>query len=184
MNIKNMAAGLVLGAGIIGFGVNFASAAGQTHTLEEPSCNSQIQLPQNKEELSLTDVKRAVEIHLLRIGAKNREVQVELNEDDIITANITHRGRLLRQIKVDAANAAIIERRNYGRPVGFDAPVVRTSAIENDDFIQRVNYTRQLRRHMLGDGKAWANWLGNGPNGFACRDDYRFGGPEMKEPSS
>ena len=88
---------------------------------------------------------------------------------------------MLRQIKVGAANAAIIERRNYGRPVGFDAPVVRTAATKDDEFVQRVRYTRQLRRPMLGDGKAWTDWLGNGAQGFACWDDYRFGCPIMKE---
>jgi len=91
---------------------------------------------------------------------------------------------LLRQIKVDAANAAIIERRNYGWAVGFEAPLVGVAETANDEFMQRVKYSRQLRRHMLGDGKAWANWLGNGAKSFSCRDDYRFGGPEMKEPGT
>ncbi|MBT3915565.1 MAG: hypothetical protein HOF23_04275 [Rhodospirillaceae bacterium] len=184
MNVKNIAAGLALSAGLIGFGANIATAEGLAPLPEAQSCGSQIQFPQNKEELTLADVKRAVEIQLQRIGAENRDVQVELSDEDIITANITHRGRLLRQIKVDAANAAIIERRNYGRPVGFDAPLVGVAGTANDEFMQRVKYTRQLRRHMLGDGKTWGDWLGNGAKGFSCRDDYRFGGPEMKEPGT
>ncbi len=131
--------------------------------------------------MTLADVKHAVKIHLLRIGVENREAQVALAGEDVNLVSISHRGRLLRQIKVDAANAVIIERRNYGRPVGFDAPVVRTAATKDDEFVQRVRYTRQLRRHMLGDGKDWADWLGNGAQGFACWDDYRFGCPIMKE---
>ncbi|MDP7601257.1 MAG: hypothetical protein QF605_07710, partial [Rhodospirillales bacterium] len=109
--------------------------------------------------MTLAGVKHAVKIHLLRIGVKNREVQVALADKDVIVVSISHRGRLLCQIKVDAVNAAIIERRNYGRPVGFDAPVVRAAATKDDEFVQRVRYTRQLRRPMLGDGKAWTDWL-------------------------
>ncbi len=184
MNIKNVIAGLALGVGLIGFGPTIATAEGPTPLRESQSCNSQIELPQNKEELTLNDVKRAVEIQLLRIGANERDVQVERTGEDFITAKITHRGRILRQLKVDAANAAIIERRNYGRAVGFDAPIMRVPAGEADEFMQRVRFSRQLRRHMLGDGKAWATWLGNEVRGFSCRDDYRFGGPEMKEPGT
>ena len=73
-------------------------------------CTSQIQLPQDKEDLELNDVKQAVVSHLLRIGAVKHDVLVSWIGEDIIAADIIYFGKLRRQIKVDAGNATIIER--------------------------------------------------------------------------
>ena len=183
MNKKNTLVAFVLLMSGLVFSAGPVSAA---PLQSNQSCSSQIQLPQAKEELELGDVKQAIKVHLLRIGATGRDVNVRWLDEEVIVADIVHRGRLLRKIKVDASNAAIVDRKNYGRPVGFETPQYRRALIRPDLFTRKVRYTRQLRRHMLGDGKTWAKWIKDGPGvpGAFCFDDYRFGGPAMEEPGT
>jgi len=173
--------GLFLGL-FLGFGVIFSSTE-PAYAAADGKCFSQIQLPQDKEELDLGDVEHAVNAHLLRLGVTGQTVKAHRLDDDIIVAEIRHRGNLLRQLKIDASNATIIERRNYGRPVGFEAPNYRRSLVRPDLFMSKVRYSRQLRRHMLGDGQEWAGWIGE-QAGIPCLDDYRFGGPAIEEPGN
>ena len=166
--------GLVVGLGMLAFSAVPAIAAQNSPLHSGPNCSSLIQLPQDKEELDLADVKRAVESHLLRIGADNHSVWLSWLDDEVIAVDISHLGNLRRHIKVDAVNAEIIERSDYRQPVGFEN-------VSETQIPPQVTYARQLRRHMLGDGKAWASWVAKG-SGIACMDDYRFGGPSMPEP--
>jgi hypothetical protein len=147
-------------------------------------CTSQIQLPQDKEDLELNDVKQAVVSHLLRIGAVKHDVLVSWIGEDIIAADIIYFGKLRRQIKVDAGNATIIERIDFRKPVGFEKTTPRAALTLDNSIVKQVRYTRQLRRHMLGDGKAWAKWVKAETKNKYCRNDYRFGGPIMPEPGS
>lgn len=184
MTKNGLLAGIIVGLGIGGFIAPVAIAEIVSPLHSGNNCTSQIQLPQDKEDLSLNDVKHAVKSHLLRIGAEKHEVRVSWYDEEIITVNISHNGHVLRRLKVDAANAEIVERKNYRRAVGFEAPQVALKVAHDNQFVQKVRYSRQLRRHMLGDGKSWASWIGARKAGFSCLDDYRFGGPRMAEPGS
>ncbi len=181
MNKKNLFAALTVGLGWLALSVQPTVAETISPLHVGPNCTSQIQLPQNKEELELGDVTRAIQNHLLRIGAKEHEVWVDWYADDVVEAEITLHGKLLRHIKVDVVNAEIIERMDYRKRVGFEKLNVAMAPAPESKFSQQMKYSRQLRRHMLGDGQTWAEWLGK--NGRApCLNDYRFGGPEMREP--
>jgi hypothetical protein len=177
-------AGLSVGLSMLALGAMpvFAETPSPLHS--GPNCTSLILLPQNKEEIGLSDVKRAIKIHLLRIGAEKHDVKVSWYDDDIIAAEISYRGNLRRHIKIDAANAQIIERIEFRKPVGFRAlpeSQVKNASSSDHRFNPQVEYSRQLRRHMLGDGKAWATWVGK-RKGSSCLNDYRFGGPSMPDP--
>jgi hypothetical protein len=184
MTLSTRFISVFLGFGLLMSAIQPVSAEVTSPLHTGQHCTSQIQLPQDKEDLELNDVKQAVVSHLLRIGAVKHEVLVSWIDEDTIAADIIHFGKLRRQIKVDAANATIIERMDYRKPVGFKKATLRTSLALNNSIVKKARYARQLRRHMLGDGKAWAEWVNADAKGISCRDDYRFGGPIMPEPSS
>ena len=145
-------------------------------------CQSRIQFPEHKEELTGEDVRLAIEQHLLRIGATPLKVWTQwLGEEYILADIIAADDRLLRRLKVDAVEARIVSHRNFTRPVGFSGGPLRVAIDAGVDAVPaRVAYRRNLRRHMLGDGKAWAAWLTPSHGAAGCQDDYRFGGPTLE----
>lgn len=105
MTKNTIAIGLTLGLtwSLLTLGALPASAEKASPLHSGPNCLSQIQLPQDKEELGLSDVKHAVENHLLRIGAIGHDVWVSWfdEDEDVIAVEISFDGNLRRQIKVD-----------------------------------------------------------------------------------
>jgi len=182
LNSRNIA--FFLGIALLFFAVQPALAEITSPLHTERNCVSQIQLPQDKEDLELNDVKQAVVSHLLRIGAVKHDVLVSWIDEDTIAADVIHFGNLRRHIKIDAANATIIERMDYRKPVGFEKTTSRAALALDNSIVKQVRYARQLRRHMLGDGKPWGEWVNVGAKSINCLDDYRFGGPIMPEPGS
>lgn len=159
-----------------GLGIAVALFSGQPASANEIqafTCHSRITLPTGKEELTLFDVKHAIKQHLARTGAPKRQVKVTWDREEFIYVDIfDQRGKKLRRLIVDAAMAQIVINETYLQPVGFTDE-------DETGLAADVAYRRKLRRHMLGDGKPWADWIINSASTGGCFDDYRFGGPDL-----
>ena len=159
-----------------GLGIAVALSSGQpasANGAHETSCHSRITLPTEKEELTLFDVKHAVKQHLLRVGAPMRQVKVTWDREEFINVDIfDQQGKKRRRLVVDAAMAQIVLNEMYLQPVGFTDE-------DETGLAAHVAYRRKLRRHMLGDGKPWADWITNSASTGGCYDDYRFGAPDL-----
>ncbi|MAF49316.1 MAG: hypothetical protein QF449_14010 [Alphaproteobacteria bacterium] len=143
-------------------------------------CGADIQFPQNKEELSKFDVEHALRQHFTRAGVSLARVESSRAGEDVITARVYLKdGPLFWSVRVDAAEARIIASRYHLRPVGFGAGGFGAAGgLSGVHGLKReISDTQRLRRHMLGDGQPWGDWVAGIKS--TCADDYRHGAPEI-----
>ncbi len=139
----------------------------------DATCTAQIEFPDGKEELSLQDVRHAVTVHLQRIGLVQLRPTVRNgDEDGIVVVDLrSPKGDLLRRLEIDRPNAEVVSNQAFRRSV------LMAAAGQSNQQEMETDYQQRLRRHMLGDGKAWGAWIGEKGG---CADDYEFGAPEIK----
>jgi hypothetical protein len=180
-NIKSVLVvfGLVV-AFVVSTHKNVEADAIQKNTTEF-ACDAELTFPEGKEELTLFDVEQSVKQFLLRIGSPERIIKVKWNDDEDVAVEIFDQlGKKRRHMIVDAATADIILTEGAHPPVGFAGDVVsKTAKLELLDPTEHSKYRHDLRRHMLGDGKSWADWVDSSVSN-TCFDDYRFGAPELE----
>lgn len=141
------------------------------------TCTARIAFPEGKDELSLQDVKSAISQHLTGLGAKSFKVAVAKTADDVIGADIINaNGALVRHLEVDAVTTQVISNVPYRAPLGLAA---MADGEKTAQLTGKADYQRRLRGHMLGDGKAWAPWIGAGGSAGTCYTDYGFGAPDI-----
>ncbi len=94
------------------------------------------------------------------------------DEDGIVVVDLlSPKGNLMRRLEIDRANAEVVSNRAFRRSV------LTAAAGQSNQREMETDYQQRLRRHMLGDGKAWGAWIGEKGG---CADDYEFGAPEIK----
>lgn len=138
-------------------------------------CSADIQLPQNKEELSRFDVEHALRQLFARAGQTPAKIESRRAGEDIIAASVyLTGGQLFWSVRVDADEARVISSRYHLANVGFGAPKTHVGGA---GLSREISDTKRLRRHMLGDGQPWGDWVAAVKS--TCADDYRNGAPEM-----
>ena len=144
-----------------------------------------IELPQGKEELSLDDIRLAVENHLVGIGALDLKVgKIDKTPDGIAIVHIVNgQDDAVGEFGVDVATAQIFPQSQLqmllGQAATDNCPAPQSAGLAKEDHPAN-NYRAKLRAHMMGDGQAWAPWLTDAAVG-ACQNDYRDGGPDIPQ---
>jgi len=160
---------------LIGLGVIAAFVPASAHAATAGVCSSDIQLPQNKEELSRFDVEHALRQLFARAGQTPAKIESRDAGEDIISAGVyLASGKLFWSVRIDSAEARVISSRYHLATVGFGAPKNYSGGA---GLRREISDTMRLRRHMLGDGKPWGDWVAGIKS--TCADDYRNGVPEM-----
>lgn len=142
-----------------------------------------IELPQGKEELSISDIRHAVGTHLIRIGALDLKVgKIEKAPEGIAIVYILNgMDDPVGRFGVDVVTAEVFPPSQLQMLLGTastdDCGDGRTAGLLAGGKAAG-DYATRLRAHMLGDGHGWAPWLTNAALG-ACHDDYKDGGPKI-----
>jgi len=151
-----------------------AMLPGKAHNVNANVCVAEIAFPQGKDELSLSDVRRAVKNHLIKLDAPTQKFTVDWDTEDTISVRIvTPTGKVSRFFAVDAVTTQIVENISYRGAVGFSDQDNTRLAMATDES----DYQKKLRRHMLGDGQSWGTFIGNAR--YGCQDDYSPSVPEI-----
>ena len=161
---------------ILLFGAASVSAA-ETRTVHRLAavCTTDIQFPQNKEELSRFDVEHALRQHFTRAGYPRARIESRHAGEDVIAASVYLKaGKLFWSVRVDAAEARIISSFYHLGPAGFG---VSENASKGHGLKREISDTQRLRRHMMGDGQPWGDWVAGIK--ATCAGDYRNGAPEI-----
>lgn len=159
---------------ILGLGSVSARAAKSAHAAAGV-CSADIQLPQNKEELSRFDVEHALRQLFARASQTPAKINSRQAGNDIIAANVyLPGGKLFWSVRIDTAEARVISSHYHLATVGFGAPKNYSGSTGLD---REISDTRRLRRHMLGDGQPWGDWVAGIKS--TCADDYHNGAPEI-----
>jgi hypothetical protein len=125
--------------------------------------------------LSRFDVAHALRQHFTRTGHPLVRIVSRPAGDDIIAASVYLKdGKLFWTFRVDAAEARMISSRYHLGPVGFGASARAPMA---PGLKRQISDTKRSRRHMLGDGQPWGDWVACIET--TCADDYRNGAPEI-----
>jgi hypothetical protein len=162
-----------LGA-ILALGAVSVRAANPAHAAAGV-CSADIRLPQNKEELSRFDVEHALRQLFARAGQTPTRIESRHAGEDIIAASVyLADGKRFWTVRIDSAEARVISSRYHLKAVGFGNPKKYSRGA---GLRREISDTMRLRRHMLGDGQPWGDWVGSIKS--TCADDYRNGAPEM-----
>ena len=156
--------------------LGYASArAADPHRAAAGVCSNHIQLPQNKEELSRSDVEHALRQLFARAGQMPAKIESRHAGEDIIAAGVYLPGRkLFWSVRIDSAEARVISSRYHLATAGFDAPNTYSGGA---GLRREISDTIRLRRHMLGDAQPWGDWVAGIKS--TCADDYRNGASEI-----
>jgi hypothetical protein len=138
-------------------------------------CSANIQLPQNKEELSRFDVEHALRQLFARSGQTLARIESRDSGEDIIAASVyLADGKRFWTVRIDSAEARVISSRYHLATVGFDAPKKYS---RGTGLRREISDTMRLRRHMLGDSQPWGEWIAAIKS--TCANDYQNGVPEI-----
>ena len=134
-------------------------------------CRVPIQFPQGKEELSRSDIRQSVRQHFVRMGVSAPKILVTDTEDETAAVQMKQSsGKTVFIFSVDKISGEIID----SRPSWADAAWKSEPKLE-----AQIAYNERLRRHVLGDGKPWGNWVGVMNANLLCASDYDDGGPDI-----
>lgn len=137
------------------------------------SCRVPIQFPQGKEELSRSDIRLSVQQHFVRMGVSEPEILVTDTEDETAAVQMKKiSGKTVFIFSVDKTSGQIID----ARPSWAGASWKSEPKLE-----AQIAYNERLRRHVLGDGKPWGNWVGVFNANLLCASDYDDGGPDIPD---
>ncbi|GEM_PF-2122470 len=140
------------------------------------ACAGAPELPSGKEELTTFDVRTAIEQHLARAGIEGASIELTVTDDHTYHVHIADAGQAPVEMEVDPASARVVAISGFEDPTGGFATASGDDASPPD---QENDYRQQLRRHMLGDGSGWANWVGMFDKQPDCGGDYSAGGPNI-----
>lgn len=137
------------------------------------SCRVPIRFPQGKEELSRSDIRLSVQQHFIRMGVSTPKILVTDTQDDTAAVQMKKTGgKTVFIFSVDKTSGEIIDSRPSWAGVNWKSEP-RLGA--------QIAYNERLRRHVLGDGKPWGNWVGAFNASLLCASDYDNGGPDIPE---
>ena len=121
------------------------------------------------------DVEHALRQHFTRAGYPRARIESRHAGEDVIAASVYLKaGKLFWSVRVDAAEARIISSFYHLGPAGFG---VSENASKGHGLKREISDTQRLRRHMMGDGQPWGDWVAGIK--ATCAGDYRNGAPEI-----
>ena len=117
----------------------------------------------------------ALRQHFTRTGHPLARIESRHAGEDVIAASVYLKdGKLFWSVRVDAAEARIISSLYHLGPAGFGVSI---KVSKGHGLKREISDTQRLRRHMMGDGQPWGDWVAGIK--ATCADDYRNGAPEI-----
>ena len=157
---------------------NILLADASDRQAENHQCISQIQIPEGKEELSGAEIRRAIELHLIRVGVRSPKLGIIRSSAETVSIRIAVPGTGGKfELEVDTATGQIVDTREEIAATTDVDTASATPPILRDRVVSRD----RLRRHIMGDGQPWGDWVGRLDADLLCGDDYQRGGPQIPD---